>query len=125
MKMPAKTESKQFGLLLALLLGIIGGYRRYYQLELGQEFLIAAVLIITLSFFWVRGMTLIYFPIKVVTMAIGTVNSVVLLSFIYLTIFTAYRVVFYLGGVDPLSRRKRPSYWHDRSDVVTDLNRQF
>lgn len=129
---PKRSDLRNFGLVMAVVLALIGGYL-WYQDAVGPAqtfgwvaggfFVVGLVLPITL--------TPIYFPWMWLARILAFVNTHLLLAIVFYTLFTFIGLFMRLLGRDPLDRKiipDRDSYWQRREPSLLDREhylRQF
>ena len=125
----SKKQLKEFGLLIGfgfpLIIGwiipVIGGhFFRYWTLWIGLPSLILGIF----------KPLLLYYPYKawiLLGLALGWINSRIILGFIYIIILVPISIVMKIFGYDPLRKNKNNNitYRENNEDKEVDLKRIF
>ena len=115
---PTRGDLRRFGIVLAALLALIGGYL-WYVGAVGIALLVHAASLVFLG----TGLSLpvalkpIYFPYMWLARIVAFVNIHLLLGLVFYTLFTLIGLGMRLLGRDPLDRKIAPdekSYWQRR-----------
>lgn len=116
---PRRGDLRRFGLVLAALLALLGGYLWYVE-AIGLAQLVHAASLVFLG----AGLALpvalkpIYFPYMWLARIVAFVNIHLLLGLVFYTLFTLIGLGMRLLGRDPLDRKIAPdaeSYWQGRT----------
>lgn len=116
---PNRGDLRRFGLVLAALLALLGGYLWYVDAT-GLAQLVHAASLVLLG----AGLALpvalkpIYFPYMWLARIVAFVNIHLLLGLVFYTLFTLIGLGMRLLGRDPLDRKIAPdakSYWQRRA----------
>ena len=119
---PSRGDLRRFGIVLAALLALIGGYL-WYVGAIGIAQLVHAASLVLLG----TGLTLpvalkpIYFPYMWLARMVAFVNIHLLLALVFYTLFTLIGLGMRLLGRDPLDRKIAPdaeSYWQRRASSL-------
>ena len=119
---PSRTDLRRFGIVLAALLALVGGYLWYVGV-VGIAQLVHAASLVLLG----TGLALpvalkpIYFPYMWLARAVAFVNIHLLLALVFYTLFTLIGLGMRLLGHDPLDRKIAPdeeSYWQRRASSL-------
>ncbi|MFH1138660.1 MAG: SxtJ family membrane protein [Pseudomonadota bacterium] len=130
-KPPSPQALRKFGLGLALILALIGGFLWWRERPSHLFFLGLAVLALVLGLSRPRLLTLVYGFMSKLGAALGWFNSRVILTLIYLLLFSPIALCLKLLGRDILDARLEPerkSYWRPVEEQEFDpqsLPRQF
>jgi hypothetical protein len=127
MKIPlgTKSELRQFSWLMTIFLLCLMVYFFFKNNTIHYSLIIPILVFGLIASFYPKACIIIYTPVMIVSHLIGKVNAVILLTLIYLIVFTLYRIIFKISGFDPLQRVKKNSYWHHRQQPTTNLTKQF
>ncbi len=116
---PSRGDLRRFGVVLAALLALLGGYLWYVEAR-GPAQLVHAVSLVLLG----AGVALpvalkpIYFPYMWLAKIVAFVNIHLLLGLVFYTLFALVGLGMRLLGRDPLDRKIAPdakSYWQRRA----------
>ncbi len=116
---PTRGDLRRFGIVLAALLALLGGYLWYVE-AVGIAQLVHAASLVLLG----AGLALpvvlkpIYFPYMWLARIVAFVNIHLLLGLVFYTLFTLIGLGMRLLGRDPLDRKIAPdaeSYWQRRA----------
>ena len=116
---PARGDLRRFGIVLAALLALLGGYLWYVE-AVGIAQLVHAASLVLLG----TGLALpvalkpIYFPYMWLARIVAFVNIHLLLGLVFYTLFMLIGLGMRLLGRDPLDRKIAPdekSYWQRRA----------
>ena len=119
---PTRGDLRRFGLVLAALLALIGGYLWYVE-AVGIAQLVHAASLVLLG----TGLALpvalkpIYFPYMWLARIVAFVNIHLLLGLVFYTLFMLIGLGMRLLGRDPLDRKIAPdaeSYWQRRASSL-------
>ena len=119
---PTRGDLRRFGLGLAALLALLGGYLWYVE-AVGIAQLVHAASLVLLG----AGLALpvalkpIYFPYMWLARMVAFVNIHLLLALVFYTLFTLIGLGMRLLGRDPLDRKIAPneeSYWQRRASSL-------
>ena len=122
---------KKFGFGLALILALIGGLLFWRSRPSYQAFLAAAGTVFLLGLLLPRFLTPVYQAMSKLGEALGWFNSRLILTIIFLLVFTPIALALKLLGRDILDARlepRRQSYWRTAEENEFDpksLHRQF
>lgn len=116
---PNRGDLRRFGLVLAALLALLGGYLWYVEAS-GLAQLVHAASLVLLGAGLVLPVALqpIYFPYMWLAKIVAFVNIHLLLGLVFYTLFTLIGLGMRLLGRDPLDRKIAPdakSYWQRRA----------
>ena len=119
---PTRTDLRRFGIVLAALLALIGGYL-WYVGAVGAAQLVHAASLVLLGTGLVLPIALkpIYFPYMWLARIVAFVNIHLLLGLVFYTLFTLTGLGMRLLGRDPLDRKIAPdaeSYWQRRASSL-------
>ena len=115
---PTRGDLRRFGIVLAALLALLGGYLWYVE-AVGIAQIVHAASLVLLG----TGLALpvvlkpIYFPYMWLARIVAFVNIHLLLGLVFYTLFTLIGLGMRLLGRDPLDRKIAPdekSYWQRR-----------
>ena len=116
---PSRSDLRRFGIVLAALLALLGGYL-WYVGAVGIAQLVHAVSLVLVG----TGLALpialkpVYFPYMWLARIVAFVNIHLLLGLVFYTLFTLIGLGMRLVGRDPLDRKIAPdeeSYWQRRA----------
>ena len=119
---PTRGDLRRFGIVLAALLALIGGYL-WYVGAVGMAQLVHAASLVLLG----TGLALpialkpIYFPYMWLARIVAFVNIHLLLGLVFYTLFMLIGLGMRLLGRDPLDRKIAPdeeSYWQRRTSSL-------
>ena len=119
---PTRGDLRRFGLVLAALLALLGGYLWYVE-AVGIAQLVHAASLVLLG----TGLALpialkpIYFPYMWLARIVAFVNIHLLLGLVFYTLFMLIGLGMRLLGRDPLDRKIAPdaeSYWQRRASSL-------
>ncbi len=116
---PSRGDLRRFGIALAVLLALLGGYL-WYVGAVGVAQLVHAASLILLGTGLMRPVALkpVYFPYMWLARMVAFVNIHLLLGLVFYTLFTLTGLGMRLLGRDPLDRkiaRGAESYWQRRA----------
>ena len=119
---PTRGDLRRFGLVLAALLALLGGYLWYVE-AVGFAQLVHAASLVLLGVGLVLPIALkpIYFPYMWLARIVAFVNIHLLLGLVFYTLFTLIGLGMRLLGRDPLDRKIAPdaeSYWQRRASSL-------
>ncbi len=119
---PTRGDLRRFGLVLAALLALLGGYLWYVE-AVGFAQLVHAASLVLLGVGLVLpiALTPIYFPYMWLARIVAFVNIHLLLGLVFYTLFTLIGLGMRLLGRDPLDRKIAPdaeSYWQRRASSL-------
>ena len=119
---PTRGDLRRFGIALAALLALIGGYLWYVE-AVGVAQLVHAASLVLLGTGLVLPVALkpIYFPYMWLARIVAFVNIHLLLGLVFYTLFTLTGLGMRLLGRDPLDRKIAPdaeSYWQRRASSL-------
>ena len=119
---PSRTDLRRFGIVLAALLALIGGYLWYVE-AVGIAQLVHAASLVLLGTGLVLPVALkpIYFPYMWLARIVAFVNIHLLLGLVFYTLFMLIGLGMRLLGRDPLDRKIAPdeeSYWQRRTSSL-------
>ena len=119
---PSRTDLRRFGIVLAALSALVGGYL-WYVGAVGIAQLVHAASLVLLG----TGLALpvalkpIYFPYMWLARMVAFVNIHLLLALVFYTLFTLIGLGMRLLGRDPLDRKialDEESYWQRRASSL-------
>ena len=119
---PSRSDLRRFGIVLAALLALVGGYLWYVE-AVGIAQLVHAASLVLLG----TGLALpialkpIYFPYMWLARIVAFVNIHLLLGLVFYTLFMLIGLGMRLLGRDPLDRKIAPdaeSYWQRRASSL-------
>ena len=111
-----RRELRNFGILMFVALGAIGGFLFWRHKDIYIYFLAAAGAFLVLGFAWPNALVVVYIPWMKFAAALGWINTRILLGIIFFGIFTPMALILRLIRKDLLSvnwNRKSDSYWLD------------
>ena len=119
---PSRTDLRRFGIVLAALLALLGGYLWYVE-AVGAAQLVHAASLVLLGTGLVLPVALkpIYFPYMWLARIVAFVNIHLLLGLVFYTLFMLIGLGMRLLGRDPLDRKIAPdaeSYWQRRASSL-------
>ena len=119
---PTRGDLRRFGIVLAVLLALLGGYLWYVE-AVGIAQLVHAASLVFLGTGLVLPVALkpIYFPYMWLAKIVAFVNIHLLLGLVFYTLFTLIGLGMRLLGRDPLDRKIAPneeSYWQHRASSL-------
>ena len=119
---PTRTDLRRFGIVLAALLALLGGYLWYVE-AVGAAQLVHAASLVLLGTGLVLPVALkpIYFPYMWLARIVAFVNIHLLLGLVFYTLFMLIGLGMRLLGRDPLDRKIAPdaeSYWQRRASSL-------
>ena len=119
---PTRGDLRRFGIVLAALLALLGGYL-WYVGAIGVAQLVHATSLVLLGTGLILPVALkpIYFPYMWLARMVAFVNIHLLLGLVFYTLFTLTGFVMRLLGRDPLDRKIAPdaeSYWQRRASSL-------
>ena len=115
---PQRGELRKFGVVMAVVLALIGGYL-WYRDAVGPDQVVLGVSVAFLAVGLVLPVLLtpIYFPWMWLARILAFINTHLLLGLVFYTLFTFIGLAMRLCGRDPLDRKLAPdqdSYWQRR-----------
>jgi hypothetical protein len=125
-----KPSEKSFGILFAsifLLISIFLFYKNFSFFYVISFFVIAIVFLI-FSFFFPKKLEVLNLIWMKLGQLIGNIVSKVVLIIVFATTITPFGIYFRLVGKDLLNQKiekKKKSYWHDRSNKITPMKKQY
>lgn len=125
MTIPSNRELNRFSFYLSIFLS---GIEAYYFFSKNTVLIwpIASVIFLLLSMLVYPKLSIVlYIPAMASSRILGKINSILLLSILYVIVFTLYHIFFRISGYDPLQQRKKSSYWISRPEGPIDLTRAF
>ncbi len=119
---PTRGDLRRFGIVLAALLALLGGYL-WYVGAIGVAQFVHATSLVLLGTGLILPVALkpIYFPYMWLARMVAFVNIHLLLGLVFYTLFTLTGFVMRLLGRDPLDRKIAPdaeSYWQRRASSL-------
>ena len=119
---PQCGELRKFGVVMAVVLALIGGYL-WYRDAVGPAQVVPGVSVAFLAVGLVLPalLTPIYFPWMWLARILAFINTHLLLGLVFYTLFTFIGLAMRLFGRDPLDRKLTPdqdSYWQRREQSL-------
>ena len=115
---PTRGDLRRFGIVLAALLALLGGYLWYVEaVGIAQLVHAASLVFLGLGLALPVALKPIYFPYMWLARIVAFVNIHLLLGLVFYTLFTLIGLGMRLLGRDPLDRKIAPeekSYWQRR-----------
>ena len=119
---PTRGDLRRFGLVLAALLALLGGYLWYVEaVGFAQLVHAASLVLLGVGLALPIALTPIYFPYMWLARIVAFVNIHLLLGLVFYTLFTLIGLGMRLLGRDPLDRKIAPdeeSYWQRRASSL-------
>ena len=119
---PTRGDLRRFGLVLAALLALLGGYLWYVDaVGIAQLVHAASLVLAGASLALPIGLKPVYFPYMWLARIVAFVNIHLLLGLVFYTLFTLIGLGMRLVGRDPLDRKIAPdeeSYWQRRASSL-------
>ncbi|MDE2737377.1 MAG: SxtJ family membrane protein [Gemmatimonadota bacterium] len=116
---PTRGDLRRFGLVLAALLALLGGYLWYVEaVGIAQLVHSASLVLLGIGLALPVALKPIYFPYMWLARIVAFVNIHLLLGLVFYTLFTLIGLGMRLLGRDPLDRKIAPdaeSYWQRRA----------
>ena len=119
---PTRGDLRRFGLVLAALLALLGGYLWYVEaIGIAQLAHVASLVFLGAGLALPIALKPIYFPYMWLARVVAFVNIHLLLGLVFYTLFTLIGLGMRLLGRDPLDRKIAPdadSYWQRRASSL-------
>ena len=123
---PTRGDLRRFGIVLAALLALIGGYLWYVgAVGIAQRVHVASLVLVGAGLALPIALKPIYFPYMWLARIVAFVNIHLLLGLVFYTLFTLIGLGMRLLGRDPLDRKIAPdaeSYWQRRASSLFPRN---
>ncbi len=122
------SKNRQFGLLVGGVLALIAAWLYWQKGSVNLYLLIPSLLLLTMAVWMPTQLTFFRSTWEKIGLLLGTVNSYIILTLIYLFIFVPYGLLLKLLNKDILEKRIHPSaksYWQKRAEWGKSMKHQF
>jgi hypothetical protein len=116
------SSNRNFGLTFSTIFALLGLYKLYHQKPLGWLWILAALNLLLISFFWPAWLTGLNRKWSQFGLLLHKLTSPVIMGLLFFGVITPFGIVMRLFGFDPMKRKFDPqvkSYWNNKLPYAT------